>query len=121
LSFPACLDKERYILLWYKQAIFYIRYGVVFLGLDQNLVILAQINDPPAWWTSSSHESNLKGLQSQGGMCVKHPDLLPREFGFAREPEVDFGGINPKKPNPEIANGPHIDSISIMYLLSNAP
>jgi len=38
---PSSLDKERYILLWDEQAILYVGYGVIFLGLDQNVVVLA--------------------------------------------------------------------------------
>jgi len=41
LSLPSSLDKERYILLWDKQAILYVAYGMVFSGPNQNVIVLA--------------------------------------------------------------------------------
>jgi hypothetical protein len=58
---PSLLDKEGYVLLRDKETVLHVGYGIVVLGLDQHIIVLAQINDPPIRGVTASEEADFKG------------------------------------------------------------
>lgn len=76
LPLPTRLDEERRVFLRDEQAILDIGNSVVGLGLEQEVVVLAQVDDPAVGWTPAGQETRLKRLKSQGVVSLKQPDLL---------------------------------------------